>query len=639
MDSNLKLKLNKNYIYHCKTCGEIPLLDFSDFNLDIICRKHKILNIPICKFYEFINFEYECSICNKSFNKDNLIYCFKCKIFYCDICKNKHINDLDKFHFIVNAIEKNTICELHNKKYNKFCFKCKINLCELCINHKDHYIELIKDNYPLNEDILKFNEIIVELLNQIEEKENEQKEENEIQKQKEEEKKIKEKEKEITKKQDSNQEKENLENDNESENSNSYNSSSDFEYNMVDYEKHLDFLNKQKKCLKIKKLLVKYFSNHLSYISNYNYNNNINNIIRCTIIKDINFNYQELDIEYIDNIESKKDLNNIKNKISFKSNIEERYLSIWCIKKLNDIRINSEKILQLIALGTSKNEIILVNIINFKFHQVIKEHNNTVYSLDQYKNDTKYFIDSSEDGTINIYELDNNYKYILYQKLEKSEEKKGDEINKVIILSNKLLVSSDRRSITIWKSNYEEKDKIQYEDYYEIIINKDTCQLLEVNPSIFVATQYSTNTFQVYKNDGNTFPLIGELENIGTHGKSSNGLCKINDKLVCSGSDDQFYIICIDPIQVIQKHIINKDTIYYMYSTNENYIYCNYGKYSIIQYKILFDEDNNFVDLLEIDKYKEKDNSFNEEAILPFDDGRIFIFTNKNQSKYYQLIA
>ena len=634
MDSILQKGINKKCIYHCKKCGDIPLLNFTYFDLNIICLKHKILNVPISSFYDFIIFEHECSICKKSFNENNLIYCFKCKLFFCDICKIQHINDINESHFIVNAIEKNSICELHNKKYDKYCFKCKINLCKLCSNHNNHYIELFKDNYPLDEDILKFNKIALELMKKIEENEIKQKEKNEIKKKKEEEKKIKENQKdnENTIKQDNNQEKENLESDNENENSDLYNSSDSEE----DYVKNLDYLDKQKKCLKIKELLVENFSYN---ISDYNYINNINNIIRCTIKKLYNEYYQELNIEYIDNTGTKEEINNIKNKISIKSIVEENYLTVWCMKKLNDIKTNSGQILKLIALGTSRNEIILINTINFKFHQIIKEHNNTVYSLDQYKNDTKYFCSSSEDETINIYELDNNYKYILLQKLEKTEEKKGGEINKVIILSNKLLVSSDHRSITIWKSNTEEKDKIQYEDFYEIIVNNDTCHLLEVNPSIFIATQYANNTFQVYKNDEKSFPLLGELENIGTHGKSSNGLCKINDKLVCSGSDEYFYVICIDPIQVIQKHIINNYTIYYMYSTNENYLYCNYGRYGIIQFKILFDENNNFVELMEIGKYYREDNSINEKAILPFDDGRIFILANKNQSKYYQIMA
>ena len=42
---------------------------------------------------------------------------------------------------------------------------------------------------------------------------------------------------------------------------------------------------------------------------------------------------------------------------------------------------------------------------------------------------------------------------------------------------------------------------------------------------------------------------------------------------------------------------------------------------------------------MEIGKYYREDNSFNEKAILPFDDGRIFVLVNKNQSKYYQIMA
>ena len=88
MNSILKGVLNKYYIYYCKKCREIPLLDFSDVDFNIICRKHKILNVPISKFYDFITFEYECSICGKSFNTNNLIYCFKCNLFYCNFCKD-----------------------------------------------------------------------------------------------------------------------------------------------------------------------------------------------------------------------------------------------------------------------------------------------------------------------------------------------------------------------------------------------------------------------------------------------------------------------------------------------------------------------------------------------------------------------
>jgi hypothetical protein len=112
--------------------------------------------------------------------------------------------------------------------------------------------------------------------------------------------------------------------------------------------------------------------------------------------------------------------------------------------------------------------------------------------------------------------------------------------------------------------------------------------------------------------------------NVESHGYSSNGLCKINDKLICSGAENYFFIICIGPLQVIQKFPFNNITVYYIYVTKEDYLYCS-GKNCIAQYKIIKDEDNNFIELVEIDKYYRKRFYFQGRAILPFDDGRIFI--------------
>ena len=75
----------------------------------------------------------------------------------------------------------------------------------------------------------------------------------------------------------------------------------------------------------------------------------------------------------------------------------------------------------------------------------------------------------------------------------------------------------------------------------------------------------------MYKNEGVSFPLIGEL-NVESHGYSSNGLCKINDKLICSGANNYFFIICIAPLQVIQKFPFNNITVYYIYVTKEDYL-------------------------------------------------------------------
>ena len=519
-----------------------------------------------------------------------------------------------KSHFLVNVKEKNTICKLHNKKYNKYCLKCKINLCELCNNHNGHYIEHFKYIYPQDENITKYNEEVIGILDKFQEKENEIKEsekqieekekekikylQEELKKketgkkediqdldsknenkqkdidtkkeytkikdikkeeiinkdikykdEKKEDEDIKDKDKLNEKGKEENQnnsglseennqsdsglseeknqnnsvlneeenqnilsEEENQNNSglNEEENQNnnvlseeenktnsqlSEEESLNYSYEKKYIKEKFEYLNQQRMIIKIKSLFINSFSNK---ISNFNYINNVNNIIRTTFkdkIRNYDFYNEYTNINYIDDIPEKGDINNIENKILIKSLSEENnnYYSIWCMKKLNDIEINSNQKLELIALGDSKYRILIINVLTFKFYQIIEENKGSIYSLEQYKNDPNYLFSSSEDGTINIYKLDENYKYKLIQKLKKSEEKDGSEINKVISLSNKLLVSGDHRSITIWKSNNEENSEINYEYFYEIIIDNDTCHLLEVNPLIFVATQYSNN--------------------------------------------------------------------------------------------------------------------------------------------------
>ena len=566
-------KNNQFTYYYCKKCGEIPILHFFKYNVDIICSMHKILNIPIDQFYNFIFYDYICSICNNTSkeNEKNFFHCYDCKKYYCNKCIKCHNQYKENSHMISNVDEKFIKCKLHNKKYNKFCIKCKLNLCELCEIHNNHCIEYFKDIYPSNNDIIEFKQLANNILS-------------------------------------------NCKDD-----------------------------NKLKELIKIKLLFINSFSDK---ITNYNYIININNIIRCTIpIYNNNININNNIIKYIDDIKPKKDINNIENKILIKSmdknKTNDSKFQTLCIKKLNDIQINPQKNLELIAIGGANYKILLLNIINFDIYQIIEEHKGSVYSLDQYKNDSNLLFSSSNDKTINIYTLNYDYKYVLVQKLKKSEGKGGEEINKIICLSNKLLVSGDHRSITIWKSNIQAKNSIYYEDIHEIIINRDTCHLLEINLSIFIASQI--NYFQVYKNDGKNFPLIGELANVKNHGGSSNGLAKINDKLVCSSSISLFYIICIEPLQIIQKFQMfweRSFTIYYIYVTKDNYLYCKGDFQSILQYKIINDKDNNFVELIEIGKLcGDKNYSMYDKAILPFDDGRIFFVEEKEGETYYQLIA
>ena len=136
------------------------------------------------------------------------------------------------------------------------------------------------------------------------------------------------------------------------------------------------------------------------------------------------------------------------------------------------------------------------------------------------------------------------------------------------------------------------------------------------------------------------FPLTGELQNIGTHGYFSNGFARINDKIVCSATYGEFYVICIDLLQIMQKIVNHFGNITYLYITNDSYLYCKKQDDNFIQYKIVCDEEGNFVKLCELGSYYlEEDCQVNEKLILPLEDGRIFLKGYNDNSGCYYLIA
>ena len=227
---------------------------------------------------------------------------------------------------------------------------------------------------------------------------------------------------------------------------------------------------------------------------------------------------------------------------------------IWCMLKLNEISIKqkNEK-LNLVALGFSNYKIIIINLKNMKIYQEIGTLS-TVYSLAQFKDDSKYLICSLESGQILIYQL-NKDKFNQLQILEKPKKINRGEINKIITLSDGNLATAERGALSIWKPK-KGKEGI-FEFFKEIITDNDTCQLLEVNPHIFACAIYETKLINIYKNDGNKFPLLGQINNVNSHGNNSNGMAKINDNIFCSGGKNcSIYVISVEPIQVIQTIIL-----------------------------------------------------------------------------------
>ena len=321
--------------------------------------------------------------------------------------------------------------------------------------------------------------------------------------------------------------------------------------------------------------------------------------------------------------------NNINNNTEYENSDENHiilntYSKIWCMLLLNKIDYieNNEKInLNLVALGFTNNKIILINLNTMKIHQEINTPN-SVYSLAKFNDDSNYFIASFENGQMIIYKL-NQDKFEQHQLLEKPKDLKKGEVNKVIILSDNNIATAERGALSIWKPNIELGEK-KYELFKEIITNNDTCQLLEVNPDVFACAIYRTRLINIYKNDNNEYPLLGSISNVESHGSNSNGMAKINNNIFCSGGEKGFiYIVSVDPIQIIQKIILDNthyNFIHFIHNSNDGFIFTSIRN-EIIQYEIVTDNEDNFVKLEEFDVIGD---SYRNYAIMTTNDGKIF---------------
>ena len=309
--------------------------------------------------------------------------------------------------------------------------------------------------------------------------------------------------------------------------------------------------------------------------------------------------------------------------------LENYFSSVWCMLKLNSINYieNGKNLkLNLIAIGFSGGRIYLINSSTMEIHQLINE-TSTIYSLCQFNNNPKYLICSLSTGFISIYILKDKY-YEIIQTIRKPPEIEKGEINKVITLSNGDLASADRGSITIWKQKTDEKyNKIEeFELYKEIITDNDACQLIEVNPNIFACAIYKDESIKIFNNNGNDYPLLGIISNVESHGDNSNGMAKIDDKLFCLGGINcTFYLVCVEPVQLIQKiQLYNENSLNYVSSlcmSNKGLLFVSYDD-KIVQFKIINDENNNFIEFKEFDIINNKQNS--SEAIVETEDGKIF---------------
>ena len=303
--------------------------------------------------------------------------------------------------------------------------------------------------------------------------------------------------------------------------------------------------------------------------------------------------------------------------------------------KLNPINYtedNKSNILNLAAIGLGNGNIILINLSTLKIHQGIKSLN-TIYSLAQFNNNPNYLLCSLSNGYIIIYKL-NNKIYEEIQRLQKPQDLRRGEFNKVITLSNGDLATAERGAISIWKQKKDNEGKKieEFEFYKEILTNYDTCQIVEVNPNVFACAIYTSKQIKVFNNNGKDYPLLGVISNAESQGSNSNGMAKINDRIFCSGGKNYYiYIIGVNPVQMIQKIKLVKNeslsAISFMHMSNSGYLFTSYNN-KIIQFKVCKDENNNFIELEEIFTLEDKEEG--SSSIITTDNGKIFYQQKRN---------
>ena len=154
-------------LIRCEECFLISYLKKIKLenNLIIIysnCRnnhqKKYLLNDYLNKFKENRIENFLCKYDNNKFNED-FIYCFDCKLFFCQNCQKFHdINENFKHH-LIRAKYMDFCCVEHIKPFTIFCLTCEKNLCLDCKGHNEHKIINFKDyKYDnINEYLIKYD--------------------------------------------------------------------------------------------------------------------------------------------------------------------------------------------------------------------------------------------------------------------------------------------------------------------------------------------------------------------------------------------------------------------------------------------------------------------------------------------------
>ena len=315
---------------------------------------------------------------------------------------------------------------------------------------------------------------------------------------------------------------------------------------------------------------------------------------------------------------SKNDIINENKKIL---ELEGNFLSINMLK-LNEISYyvkNQLKILELVAISSYDERIIIINLPELKIFQTIRTEGK-INSLSQFKYNPNYLLCSSDYCYFIIYKfIIKKQKFRETQKLHKIHY--GHPYSKLIILANEDLAYIDcnkNKNIIIFEQKKINGPTKYFKKYKEIMVNKeeDIIDIFEINENIFTCSIAGKNIIKFYKNNRDNYPLIGTIKNVNVNPSNKNGFTKLNDEFFFYGSYI-IYIISIKAMEIIQKiklpsldisvplypdRSLDYKLSLYIHNSVNNMIYIVYQE-KIKQYKIIKDDDN-FVELKENDNWE-----------------------------------
>ena len=175
----------------CKSNIEIISIDHNELKIIFKClnknenNNHHIQTMSINEYLSNmennIYMHDKCSICYKEQSSIKnfflLKYCVNCDKVICNECKERHFNNNESQHFLINNNERRIKCLKHPSNNNvEFCLKCKSHLCKECkIEHVEHETKSLGNIIPTNKEKEIFQKNIDSLKNkseQLEKKKN-----------------------------------------------------------------------------------------------------------------------------------------------------------------------------------------------------------------------------------------------------------------------------------------------------------------------------------------------------------------------------------------------------------------------------------------------------------------------------------